>query len=90
VGDFIQLETGETGHVLEIGWRTTRIRKLDNNVVIIPNNKLAQNRIINYDMLESGMSAGLSCGVSYDSDWTRSKGFPGSGQGCHEGARRHS
>jgi small-conductance mechanosensitive channel len=68
VGDFIQLETGETGHVLEIGWRSTRIRKLDNNVVIIPNNKLAQNRIINYDMLESGMSAGLACGVSYDSD----------------------
>jgi small-conductance mechanosensitive channel len=68
VGDFIQLETGETGHVLEIGWRSTRIRKLDNNVLIIPNNKLSQNRIINYDMLESNMAVGLACGVAYDSD----------------------
>lgn len=68
VGDFIQLETGEAGHVLEIGWRSTRIRKLDNNVLIVPNNKLVQNRIINYDMTDSTMSASLSCRVAYDSD----------------------
>jgi small-conductance mechanosensitive channel len=68
VNDFIQLETGETGYVTEIGWRTTKIRKLDNNIVIIPNNKLAQSKIINYDLLDGRMSVGLACGISYDSD----------------------
>ncbi|MCJ7816531.1 MAG: mechanosensitive ion channel family protein, partial [Candidatus Aenigmarchaeota archaeon] len=43
VNDFIELETGEKGYVKEIGWRTTKILKLDNNIVIIPNNKIAQN-----------------------------------------------
>ena len=68
VNDFIQLETGETGYVTEIGWRTTKIRKLDNNIVIIPNNKLAQSKIINFDLQEGRMSTGLACGVSYNSD----------------------
>ncbi|MCX6814633.1 MAG: mechanosensitive ion channel family protein [Candidatus Aenigmarchaeota archaeon] len=68
VNDFIELETGEKGYVKEIGWRTTKILKLDNNIVIIPNNKIAQNRIINYDMPDSSMAVGLACGVSYDSD----------------------
>ncbi|HJW97384.1 MAG TPA: mechanosensitive ion channel family protein [archaeon] len=68
VNDFIELETGERGYVLEIGWRTTKIKKLDNNILIIPNNKIAQNRIINYDAGESWMTAGLACGVAYDSD----------------------
>ncbi len=68
VNDFIQLETGETGYVTEIGWRTTKIRKLDNNIVIIPNNKLAQSKIINFDLQDGRMSVGLACGVSYSSD----------------------
>jgi small-conductance mechanosensitive channel len=68
LNDFIQLETGETGYVTEIGWRTTKIRKLDNNVVIIPNNKLAQSKIINFDLQDGRMSVGLACGISYDSD----------------------
>ena len=68
VNDFIQLETGETGHVIEIGWRTTKIKKLDNNIVIIPNNKLAQSKLINFDLQDGRMAVGLACGVSYDSD----------------------
>ncbi|NTW67106.1 MAG: mechanosensitive ion channel, partial [Nitrospirae bacterium] len=40
VGDFIRLETGQEGYVEDISWRTTRIRMLPNNMVIVPNNKL--------------------------------------------------
>ena len=68
VSDFIELETGEKGYVQEIGWRTTKLKMLNGNMLILPNNKIAQFRIVNYNMPEPGMSAGLSCGVSYDSD----------------------
>ncbi len=68
VGDYIRLSTGEEGHVSDIGWRTTRIRKLDNNLIIIPNNKLIQSNITNYYLPEKRMSLPINIGVSYDSD----------------------
>lgn len=48
VGDFIKLESGEEGYVEDIGWRATRVRMLPNNIVLIPNAKLAQSVITNY------------------------------------------
>jgi small-conductance mechanosensitive channel len=68
VGDFIRLESGEEGYVTDIGWRTTRIRLLPNNMVIIPNNKLAQARIVNYHLPEKKLALLIPISVSYDSD----------------------
>ena len=36
IGDWVAIEGGPTGVVDDIGWRATRIRSFDNNVVIIP------------------------------------------------------
>ncbi|MBI5559818.1 MAG: mechanosensitive ion channel family protein [Deltaproteobacteria bacterium] len=68
VGDYIKLDAGEEGYVADIGWRTTRIRKLQNNFVIIPNNKLSQSIITNYNLPEMKMSLLIPVSVSYDSD----------------------
>jgi small-conductance mechanosensitive channel len=68
VDDYIKLDTGEEGYVDDIGWRTTRIRKLGNNIVVVPNSKLAQSTILNYSMPEKRMSLLIRVGVSYDSD----------------------
>lgn len=67
-GDFIKLDTGDEGFVLDVGWRTTKLRTLPNNVVVLPNQKLAQAIITNYSLPEGRMGASLSVGVSYDSD----------------------
>lgn len=45
VGDFIKLETGVEGFVEDIGWRSTRIRLLEKNLLVAPNAKLAQGMI---------------------------------------------
>jgi small-conductance mechanosensitive channel len=45
VGDFIELESGEQGFVDHIGWRSTWIRMLPNNTVIMPNSVLSQSKI---------------------------------------------
>jgi small-conductance mechanosensitive channel len=48
VGDYIKLETGEEGYVTEISWNNTRIKALDESIVIVPNNRLLQHTVINY------------------------------------------
>ena len=68
VGDYIKLESGEEGFVLEQGWRSARIRTLPNNVVVVPNGKLASTIVTNYSLPEPQMSLLISVGVSYQSD----------------------
>lgn len=68
VGDFIKLESGQEGYVDDITWRTTRVRMLPNNIVVIPNNKLAQSIVMNYYLPEKRMSLLIPIGVSYSSD----------------------
>lgn len=68
VGDFIRLETGQEGYVDDITWRTTRVRMLPNNMVVIPNSKLSQSVVTNYCLPEKRMSLLVPVGVSYDAD----------------------
>ncbi|MBI5025331.1 MAG: mechanosensitive ion channel family protein [Nitrospirae bacterium] len=68
VGDFVRLETGQEGYVEDITWRTTRIRMLPNNMVVIPNNKLAQSIVTNYYLPEKKLSLSIPISVSYSSD----------------------
>ena len=48
VGDFVRLESGEEGYVTDVGWRTTGIRALDGNLIVVPNSRLVQSTVINY------------------------------------------
>ncbi|HET6372298.1 MAG TPA: mechanosensitive ion channel family protein, partial [Candidatus Polarisedimenticolia bacterium] len=68
VGDFIELEGGRKGFVEDIGWRATRVRELPNNLVIVPNAKLAEMVLVNYAMPESEQAALVQVSVSYASD----------------------
>jgi len=67
-GDYIKLDSGEEGYVTDITWRSTTIRALQNNLIIVPNAKLAQAIVINYYFPEKRMSLLIPIGVSYDSD----------------------
>jgi small-conductance mechanosensitive channel len=68
VGDFIKIESGEEGYVEDITWRTTRVRMLPNNMVVIPNSKLAKSTVTNYYLPEKRMSLLVKVSVSYSSD----------------------
>lgn len=67
-GDYIKLSSGEEGYVVDISWRNTMIRQLPNNLVIIPNSKLASAIVINYHLPEKDLAVLVEVGVSYDSD----------------------
>ncbi|KUO40375.1 MAG: hypothetical protein AVW06_02540 [Hadesarchaea archaeon DG-33-1] len=68
VGDYIELETGQKGYVTDVGWRSTRVRELPNNIIVIPNSKLAGSIVTNYYMPEREMACLVQVGVSYGSD----------------------
>lgn len=68
MGHFIKLETGEEGYIHRIGWRSTWIRLLPNNVIVIPNKLLVNSRVLNYYYPEQEMAVLVQVGVHYDSD----------------------
>ena len=67
-GDYIRLSTGEEGYVNDISWRSTTIRALTNNMIIIPNAKLAQAIITNFHLPERRTAINIAVGVAYGSD----------------------
>ncbi len=68
IGDFIRLETGQEGVVEDISWRTTRIRMAPNNLVIVPNSKLAQSVVTNYALPDPRTVVLVPVSVSYESN----------------------
>ena len=67
-GDFIELEGGPSGFIVDVGWRSTKIRSRHNNLVIIPNSKMVDTILTNYYSPTPAMNVIVTCGVSYDSD----------------------
>jgi small-conductance mechanosensitive channel len=70
-GDYIQLESGLEGTVEEIGWRITKIRHWQGNLVILPNTKLSDAVVTDFEKPDLSMIFGVDGGVSYDSDLER-------------------
>jgi len=68
IGDYVMVEGAGEGYVIDIGWRSTKIRTLQNNVVIIPNKKLAESVITNYYLPDKPVAVLINIGVSYGED----------------------
>jgi len=68
LGQFIKLDSGEEGYVHKIGWRSTWIRMLPNNTVVMPNKALVNSKLINYYYPEQEMAVLVQVGVHYESD----------------------
>jgi small-conductance mechanosensitive channel len=68
VGDYVKIADTIEGHVLDIGWRSTRVRMLQNTVVVVPNKKVAESVIVNYDLPEPRLALLIRVSVGYASD----------------------
>jgi len=67
LGDRIEAE-GKVGDVMETGLRSTKIKTLDNNILIVPNAKLVDNVVTNFAYPEPGQTHFMKIGVEYGSD----------------------
>ena len=68
VGEFIILDSGERGEVVEIGIRSTRIKTRDDVIVTIPNSIIANSKIINESAPIPRFRIRVPVGVAYGSD----------------------
>lgn len=68
LGHYVKLDSGDEGFVEKIGWRTTRIRSIQNNYTVLPNSKIAGSHLTNFSKPDPEMSVLMPVGVSYASD----------------------
>lgn len=67
-GDYVQLDTGEEGYIQDVTWRNTIIKTFENNMIIVPNSKIASVILTNFNQPVQEMKIRVSVGVHYDSD----------------------
>ena len=68
VGDYVKLDSGQEGYVVDFSWRSTRLRMLANNLVLVPNAKLAQAIVVNHHLPSQDLAVLVEVGVDYASD----------------------
>jgi len=73
VGDYVQLESGEIGVVMEINVRTTLIKTFDNVEVLVPNADLVSKKFINWTLSDKTRRLRIPFGVAFGSDKDRVK-----------------
>ena len=66
--DYIKLDSGEEGYVVDITWRDTLLRQLPNNYIIIPNSRLSSAIVTNYYQPKKAMNLLIEVGIDYSSD----------------------
>ena len=68
IGDRIQLASGQIGDVQDIGLRSTKIKTLDNQLLIIPNSDLCNTILTNQAFPDNRIKGRINVGVSYGSN----------------------
>ncbi|OYT36809.1 hypothetical protein B6U91_00330 [Candidatus Pacearchaeota archaeon ex4484_71] len=73
VGDLVTLPDGVTGKILKIGLRSTKLKTFDNEIIVVPNGKLAESNIHNIAQPEPKSRVVIPFGVAYGSDINKVK-----------------
>ena len=68
IGDRILLVGGQIGDVEDIGLRSTKIKTLDNQLLVIPNSDLCNSMLTNLAFPSSRVKGRINLGVAYGSD----------------------
>lgn len=71
-GDYIKMNdaagSGGEGFVESIGWRSSRLRTMANNTIIVPNTKLSQAILTNFHLPAAAVGMAVNVTVAGDSD----------------------
>ena len=70
-GDFVRLGSGEEGYVEDVAWRYTTIRRLPNDLIIVPNAQLASAVTTNFSLPSNEQAVLLQVSVAYEEDLSR-------------------
>lgn len=68
VGDFVDLQSGVRGRVVEIAMRYTRVSTNDSVDVLVPNSEFVNGRVVNWTFDDTSRRIHVPFGVAYGSD----------------------
>ena len=68
VGDFVELDGGESGTIIRMGARATILETFDGKWIVVPNEDFIVSRIVNWSDAGSGNRYEVEFSVSYDTD----------------------
>ena len=69
VGHRIEIQgAGTWGDVVDIGLRTTRIRTLDNRMIVVPNSLISKNQVVNYSYPDPSYRIQTHVDIAYGTD----------------------
>ncbi|MDR1928664.1 MAG: mechanosensitive ion channel family protein [Endomicrobium sp.] len=66
--DYIKIDSGYEGTVIELNWRTTLIREISNAIIIVPNSKISSSIVTSFQYQRSEIMTSIRCGVAYGSN----------------------
>jgi small-conductance mechanosensitive channel len=70
-GDYIKIQGGVEGYVVDIAWRNTTLRELGNNLVVVPNETLVSSIFTNYSRPEQKTVLSVEIVVGFLDDLER-------------------
>lgn len=73
VGDTVHLDTGEVGEVVHIGLRSTKILNEDQQLMVLPNDVMANAKIVNYALPNEMLRVVVDINVGYGTDVDKAK-----------------
>lgn len=59
IGDWVEFDETTSGRVIEIGWRTTRVRTVHDTYMILPNSQISRLMLTNYSAPRKNYQASL-------------------------------
>ncbi len=68
INDVIQLEDGTVGKVIHIGLRTSKLKTRSDIILVVPNSKFVNDKIINWSQMDYNTRFSVEVGVAYGSD----------------------
>lgn len=68
INDVIQLDDGTVGRVIHIGLRTSKLKTRENIILVVPNSKFVNDKIINWSQMDYNTRFSVDVGVAYGSD----------------------
>ncbi len=68
VGDYVKLSSGQEGWLTQLGWRSSKFRMINDNLVVVPNSQLVDTILTNLRGPDGALSVEVDLNVATGSD----------------------
>lgn len=67
-GDYVKIDADLEGYVVDINWRSTTIKTIQDNIIVVPNAQLSAATLTNYHLDQQELTISVQISAALDSD----------------------